>query len=358
MDVLTAGSFPRTSEPVTPFLRHEVHPLVAHLLRLGGTPRLPWRGAAPWLAVGTTWSRRAERRAGEMLAEMEKNPGGNPNQLDEQTSYPPTLNELGISKFQSHHWQLEASVPDQWEGISVCILGRRLAPNPPELRWFDVEMLYHLPSELDDVASGVCINGVEFMDSFIAPAFYTHCPFMQQGSDYALLIEPIDSVVEPLPLSLLVLGYCLYTGSGHNYCSVVGTSTIGSNRLVVVEDDLLWHSFNGNGHTVGISNVSIQELIAASFSKFNENECIAVFVPAFIDFPRRSISDNVCLPHIGEPSAARRTQKSQIWSSNGARSNHMYLLLRFLWSVAQTPLECKGNSLCLMQNTNRLALRY
>ena len=60
---------------------------------------------------------RAERRAGELLAEMEKNPGGQA----EHESYPfhdgrgrpSTLADLGLSFQQSHRWQLEASVPEE-----------------------------------------------------------------------------------------------------------------------------------------------------------------------------------------------------------------------------------------------------
>lgn len=57
---------------------------------------------------------RAERRAGEMLRDMDKNTGGNPNLLQRETGYePPTLSELGISRTQSHRWQIEASVPEE-----------------------------------------------------------------------------------------------------------------------------------------------------------------------------------------------------------------------------------------------------
>lgn len=57
---------------------------------------------------------RAERRAGEMLAEMEKNPGGNPNQLHDATgSIPPSYKELGIEKTQAMRWQLEAEIPEE-----------------------------------------------------------------------------------------------------------------------------------------------------------------------------------------------------------------------------------------------------
>jgi hypothetical protein len=53
-----------------------------------------------------------ERRTGEMLAEMEKHPGqlfrGNTMQPREDS---PKLEDLGISRIQSHRWQLEASLP-------------------------------------------------------------------------------------------------------------------------------------------------------------------------------------------------------------------------------------------------------
>lgn len=57
---------------------------------------------------------RAERRAGEMLAEMEKNPGGNPNLLHHVTgSIPPSYKELGIERIQAMRWQLEAEIPEE-----------------------------------------------------------------------------------------------------------------------------------------------------------------------------------------------------------------------------------------------------
>lgn len=60
---------------------------------------------------------RAERRAGEMLGEIEKNPGGRPSENlshDVISYFPlPTLPELGITAMQSHRWQLEAKVPEE-----------------------------------------------------------------------------------------------------------------------------------------------------------------------------------------------------------------------------------------------------
>jgi len=58
---------------------------------------------------------RAERRAGELLREMEKHPAGRPaeNRSHHATDFePPTLSDLGITKSQSSRWQLEAEVPE------------------------------------------------------------------------------------------------------------------------------------------------------------------------------------------------------------------------------------------------------
>ena len=52
---------------------------------------------------------RAERRAGELLGEMEKHPGGLSHDV---TTPPPKLAELGISGMQSSRWQTEASVSE------------------------------------------------------------------------------------------------------------------------------------------------------------------------------------------------------------------------------------------------------
>ena len=60
---------------------------------------------------------RAERRAGEMLAEMEKHPGGDPTPSHGVRGSPPKLSDLGISYKESSRWQLEASVPEaKFEG--------------------------------------------------------------------------------------------------------------------------------------------------------------------------------------------------------------------------------------------------
>ena len=54
---------------------------------------------------------RAERRAGEMLREMEKNKGGNPN-LFPQGNRLPKLPDLGITPKQSSAWQRVAAIPE------------------------------------------------------------------------------------------------------------------------------------------------------------------------------------------------------------------------------------------------------
>jgi len=58
---------------------------------------------------------RAERRAGEMLKEGDRAQSGD-NLLRGNIMQPreaPTLDELGISKIQSHRWQTEASLPEE-----------------------------------------------------------------------------------------------------------------------------------------------------------------------------------------------------------------------------------------------------
>lgn len=58
---------------------------------------------------------RAERKAGEMLAAMEKKPAGRPaeNRSHDVTDLPPSLDDLGIDKMQSSRWQREAKVPEE-----------------------------------------------------------------------------------------------------------------------------------------------------------------------------------------------------------------------------------------------------
>ena len=59
--------------------------------------------------------RRAERRAGELLAEMEKAKASGSNQHQERlppATAPPKLADLGISKTQSSRWQKRAEIPE------------------------------------------------------------------------------------------------------------------------------------------------------------------------------------------------------------------------------------------------------
>src|SRR5216683_4533444 len=58
---------------------------------------------------------RAERKLGELLATMDKHPGGNVNRSHAATGWsgqPTRLHDLGISKSQSSRWQAIAAVPD------------------------------------------------------------------------------------------------------------------------------------------------------------------------------------------------------------------------------------------------------
>lgn len=58
---------------------------------------------------------RAERRAGEMLGEVERSEGGRPsdNSFHDETSYQKTLRENELSHITAHRWQLEADVPEE-----------------------------------------------------------------------------------------------------------------------------------------------------------------------------------------------------------------------------------------------------
>jgi len=57
---------------------------------------------------------RAERRAGELLRDMDKAKGGNPQLLaaDEGLDNPKTLSEMGLTYDQSSKWQKLADVPE------------------------------------------------------------------------------------------------------------------------------------------------------------------------------------------------------------------------------------------------------
>ena len=58
---------------------------------------------------------RAQRRAGEMLAQTEKAPAGRPavNRSSDTTNSPATLADMGITKDQSSNWQALASMSDE-----------------------------------------------------------------------------------------------------------------------------------------------------------------------------------------------------------------------------------------------------
>jgi N6-adenosine-specific RNA methylase IME4 len=62
---------------------------------------------------------RAERRAGELLKEMDKHPAGRPpkegkiSDIVSPIPTPPTLSELGISNKQSSRWQALAGIPEE-----------------------------------------------------------------------------------------------------------------------------------------------------------------------------------------------------------------------------------------------------
>lgn len=65
---------------------------------------------------------RTQRKAGELLSQMARNRGGRPVETARMgetvrtvqgvNQAPPTLKELGITTYESHRWQLIASIPD------------------------------------------------------------------------------------------------------------------------------------------------------------------------------------------------------------------------------------------------------
>lgn len=70
---------------------------------------------------------RAERKAGEMLAAMEKNEGNRYG--GNSVLPPPSLDDLGIDKMQSSRWQREAKVPEEeFEAYieSCCYEGKEI----------------------------------------------------------------------------------------------------------------------------------------------------------------------------------------------------------------------------------------
>jgi len=61
-----------------------------------------------------------QRRAGEMLAGMEKNKGAATRSTDSTAS--PTLSEIGINKNESSTWQKIATIPDEEFEQKIAIL--------------------------------------------------------------------------------------------------------------------------------------------------------------------------------------------------------------------------------------------
>lgn len=92
-------------------IRDKAHAIAAYARQANDTDMVEW---------ATEIKVRAERRAGELLAAMEKAPGGQPYRSTGSTLAPvgirPTLAELGVDKKQSARWQKLAAVPaEQFE---------------------------------------------------------------------------------------------------------------------------------------------------------------------------------------------------------------------------------------------------
>lgn len=56
---------------------------------------------------------RAERRAGQMLGKQERNKGSQGIGVPFHDDTAPTYEELGLTRLQSHRWQLEAEIPEE-----------------------------------------------------------------------------------------------------------------------------------------------------------------------------------------------------------------------------------------------------
>lgn len=99
-------------------------PAISSLIDKAEIVRVAARKAELSLEAQNDWAEfklDAERRAGEMLREMEKNPGTRPSLKDGGTmSEPPSipkLSDLGIDKHQSSNWQKIAYLPEkQYQG--------------------------------------------------------------------------------------------------------------------------------------------------------------------------------------------------------------------------------------------------
>ena len=78
---------------------------------------MKWRSVTGIGRPGAELRIRAERKAGELLARMEKNAGAkgsgsNQHEVRSHDATTPTLSDLGINKHQSSRWQLMAKVSE------------------------------------------------------------------------------------------------------------------------------------------------------------------------------------------------------------------------------------------------------
>jgi hypothetical protein len=61
---------------------------------------------------------RAERRAGELLAEIQREPG---QRGEEPTSLQAAIRSVGIEDTMAHRWQAEARVPAGWQALQDAV---------------------------------------------------------------------------------------------------------------------------------------------------------------------------------------------------------------------------------------------
>jgi hypothetical protein len=126
---------------------------------------------------------RAERKAGEMLAVMEKNEGSK-NKPGGNNMLPPKLNEMGVTKMQSSRWQSVATVSesDFCEIVQACnlagkeltqsLLIRKAKESSEETMTPDEPLPMNIQQAIcfirESLSSILCELDHEFMPTFIA----------------------------------------------------------------------------------------------------------------------------------------------------------------------------------------------
>lgn len=121
---------------------------------------------------------RAERKAGEMLAKVEKNPGTrgqlSGNRMVRPPADAPTLSDMGITRDQSSRWQQVASIPDEhFEAavemaknsageVTTAFMLREAAKSRPSAKPMSGKKAKKMLQELDDAKA----RGVSMLSTY------------------------------------------------------------------------------------------------------------------------------------------------------------------------------------------------